>query len=256
MSLKERTLYQDIKIELEINKYILDNKQNYNKQNNLNNQLRTIVDDYEIFIIILILIVASTIMSEEINTGTIKLLLIKPYSRGKILLSKYLSIIIFMLFIIMYLILLQILIGGYIFGFSSLDIPVIVYNFNKLEIVEYNIFVYMIIRIITKLPLLIMISAISFSLGTIINNIALSITVPLFIYIFTPTINYLILNNKINIFKYLVNINWEFNIYLFGKNIEIEGLNFKVSLIIWITYYIIIMIFTYINFKRKNIRNV
>lgn len=256
MSLKERTLYQDIKIELEINKYILDNKQNYNKQNNLNNQLRTIVDDYEIFIIILILIVASTIMSEEINTGTIKLLLIKPYSRGKILLSKYLSIIIFMLFIIMYLILLQILIGGYIFGFSSLDIPVIVYNFNKLEIVEYNIFVYMIIRIITKLPLLIMISTISFGLGTIINNIALSITVPLFIYIFTPTINYLILNNKINIFKYLVNINWEFNNYLFGKNIEIEDLNFKISLIIWITYYIIIMIFTYINFKRKNIRNV
>ena len=114
----------------------------------------------------------------------------------------------------------------------------------------------MIIRIITKLPLLIMISAISFSLGTIINNIALSITVPLFIYIFTPTINYLILNNKINIFKYLVNINWEFNNYLFGKNIEIEDLNFKISLIIWITYYIIIMIFTYINFKRKNIRNV
>ena len=52
------------------------------------------------FIIILILMVASTIVAEEFTTGTIKLLLIKPFSRGKILLSKYLTVILFSVLII------------------------------------------------------------------------------------------------------------------------------------------------------------
>ena len=253
---KELFEYQKIKENLEINKYILKNKKNYNKPNNLNNQLRTIVDDYEIFIIIIILLITSTIVAEEFTSGTIKLLLIKPYSRGKILLSKYFTSIIFLLLIILYLILLQIFIGGYIFGFSSLKIPVIIYDFSKDAIIEYNIFIYMIIRIITKLPLLLMMITISFSLSTIINSISTSITIPLFIYIFTPSINYLILQYKIYFLKYLVNINWDFNNYLFGKKSEIEGLELKTSLIIWSIYFIMIIIFTYLNFKKKNIRNI
>jgi len=256
LTLREKIEYQNIKENLEINKYILDKKENYNKQNNLNYQLRTIVEDYEIFVIIVILIVASTIVAEEFKDGTIKLLLIKPYSRGKILLSKYFTVIIVMLFVILYLILLQLLIGGYIFGFSSLEIPVIVYDFNKMCIVEYNVFVYMIIRIIAKLPMIIMVITISFCFSTIIGNVVTSITIPLFIYIFTSSVNSLILQYKINILKYLVNINWEFNNYLFGRMSEVNGGNFKNSLIIWIIYFIIIVVVTFLNFKKKNIKNV
>ena len=256
LSFVEKQEYQNIKENLEMDKYILENKQNYNKQNNLNYQLRTIVDDYEIFIIIIVLLTAGTIVAEEFRDGTIKLLLIKPYSRGKILLSKYLATIIFMMLVILYLILLQLLIGGYIFGFSSLKLAVIVYNFNSGAIVEYNVFIYMIIRIITKLPMIIMILTISFSISTIINNVASSITIPLFIYVFSSSINYLILQYNIIPLKYLVNVNWNFNNYLFGKIGEIEGINLKSSLVIFGGYFVAIAIITYINFKKKNIRNV
>lgn len=253
---KEKYEYQLEKESFYINKYILDNKQNYNKQNNLSYQLRTIVDDYEIFVVIIILIIASTIVAEEIQQGTIKLLLIKPYSRGKILLSKYFAVIITLLIVILYLILLQLIIGGFIFGFSSLKIPVIVYNFSEECIFEYNIFIYMLIRVLTKIPMLIMLISISFCFSTVINNISTSITLPLFIYIFTSSINYFIVEYKINIFKYFINVNWDFNNYLFGKVSEINGLNFNFSLIIWFIYFIIIMVFTYLNFKNKNIRNI
>lgn len=253
---KQQVEYQDLKEDLEVNKYILDNKVNYNKQNNLNYQLRTIVDDYEIFVVIIILIITSTIVAEEFTSGTIKLLLIKPYFRGKILLSKYFASIIMLCAIIIYLVLLQLLIGGYIFGFSSLELPVIVYDFNKECIVEYNVFIYMFIRIIAKLPLLVMILTISFSLGTIFNSVVTAIALPLFVYIFTSSINYLMLQYKVDVFKYLVNVNWEFNNYLFGKKVSMDGLNFSFSLGVWIIYFIGIMIFTYIDFKRKNIKNV
>ena len=256
LTFEEKINYQNIKKTFEESKYILDNKINYNKQNNLSYQLRTIIDDYEIFIIIAILIVASSIVAEEFQTGTIKLLLIKPYSRGKILLSKYLAVIIFLIFITIYLIIVQLVIGSIFFGLSSLKIPVIIYNFNKECIVEYNIFLYMIIRIISKIPMLLMIITISFCFSTIINNIALSITMPLLIYIFTPSVNYLITQYKINFLKYLININWNFNDYLFGEIYEIKGINFNFSIIIYLSYYISIIIFTYLNFKKKNIKNV
>ena len=256
LTFEEKINYQNIKKTFEESKYILDNKINYNKQNNLSYQLRTIIDDYEIFIIIAILIVASSIVAEEFQTGTIKLLLIKPYSRGKILLRKYLAVIIFLIFITIYLIIVQLVIGSIFFGLSSLKIPVIIYNFNKECIVEYNIFLYMIIRIISKIPMLLMIITISFCFSTIINNIALSITMPLLIYIFTPSVNYLITQYKINFLKYLINVNWNFNDYLFGEIYEIKGINFNFSIIIYLSYYISIIIFTYLNFKKKNIKNV
>ena len=47
-----------------------------------------------------------------------------------------------------------------------------------------------------------------------------------------------------------------FNNYLFGKKVEIEGLSLEVSLGIWFTYFIIIMIVTFVNFKNKDIKNI
>ena len=76
LTYKEKMYYNDILSSLNINKYIIENKINVNKQNNLNYQLRSIVDDYEVFIIIIVLIVTSVLISEEFNRGTIKLLLI------------------------------------------------------------------------------------------------------------------------------------------------------------------------------------
>ena len=55
------------------------------------------------FILIFSVIVAGTIVSNEFQKGTIKLLLTRPYSRNKILLSKYIvSIISILIFIILF----------------------------------------------------------------------------------------------------------------------------------------------------------
>ena len=114
----------------------------------------------------------------------------------------------------------------------------------------------MIIRIVVKMPMLLIIITISFSLSTIINNVALSITIPLLIYMFAPSINYLILHYKVNLLKYFVSVNWNFNNYLFGKIPEIECVDLTFSIIVCLFYFIAIIMFTYISFKKKNIRNV
>lgn len=253
---QEKIDYQNSLSELKISEYILKNQKNINKQNNLNNQLRTIVEDYEIFIIILILIVCSTIICDEFKTGTIKLLLIKPYSRGKILLSKYFCSIIVIAVSILILIIMQIVIGGIIFSVDSLNIPVVIYNFNRESIIEYSIWQYMIIRIIAMLPFFLMIITISFFLAVMSNSTIISITIPLMLYMFTPTITTIASKYQLNFMKYLVNINWNIKDYLFGKLPQVQFINFKFSMILLLIYFIILLILTFIIFKKRNIKNI
>ena len=114
----------------ELNKYILENKVDVNKNDSLKGILENFYNQLGIFMLAVIIMVAATIVSEEFNKGTIKLLLVKPYSRTKILLAKFLTTVIMTVFIISITILMQILIGGILFGFDSLSLPVIEYNFN------------------------------------------------------------------------------------------------------------------------------
>ena len=241
---------------LKINEYILKHKQNINKENSLNYELRTIAEDYEIFIIILILIISSTILSEEFTKGTIKLLLIKPYSRGKILLSKYLSCLIILIFSIIFLIVIQLIIGGYLFKFDSLKLPVVIYHFGHKKIIEYSIWTYMILRIIAKLPFYILLLTISYALSTWTSNTVVSITIPILYYLFDNPIKELCIKYQFKITKYLLNINWHFENYLFGRKQDISNINLKFSLIICICYYVIILVTTLYYFKRKNIKNI
>ena len=253
---QDKLNYQEALSDLNISKYIIEHQQNINKQNNLNYQLRTIIEDYEIFIIILILIVCSSIICDEFKSGTIKLLLIKPYSRGKILLSKYFASIIVIAVSILILIAMQLIIGSIIFGIDSLEIPVVIYDFNKSNIVEYHVIHYMMIRIAATIPFLVTLVAISFLIGVLTASAISSITMPLMIYMVTPTIRYLAIQYQLEFMKYLVNVNWNLQDYLFGKLSEVSFIKLQFSIVLLATYLVILLILTFVIFKKKNIKNI
>lgn len=248
--------YQESISETKISQYIIEHQLNINKQNNLNYQLRTIIEDYEIFIVMLILIVCSTIICDEFKDGTIKLLLIKPYSRGKILLSKYFTTVIVVVISILLIIAMQFIIGGIIFSFESLDIPVVVYDFNKSELIEYSIIQYMLIRIAAKVPFLLILITISFLLGVATTSMIISTTMPLLLYMFSSTITYLAKQYQISFMRYLVSINWNLQDYLFGKLPEIPFINLQFSIILLTIYFIVLIVLTFIIFKKRNIKNI
>lgn len=256
LSYNEKLKYQTILENIELNKYIIDNNKNINNYKTLNYQLKTTLEDYEIFIIIIILITSSTIISNELKEGTIKLLLIKPYTRNQILLSKYLSMIIVMFISIIYLYLTQILIGGFYLGFSSLQEKVVIYNFQLSTIMCYNIYGYTFLRILLKLPMLILLSTLSFLISIITSNNILSLTISLIVYIFSASIKSLAINYNLKIMKYLLTMNWNINEYLFGKLSEYKYLNLTTSIIICIIYYIFLLVLSFIIFNKKDIKNI
>ncbi len=256
LSYNEKLKYQTILENIELNKYIIDNNKNINDYKTLNYQLKTTLEDYEIFIIIIILITSSTIISNELKEGTIKLLLIKPYTRNQILLSKYLSMIIVMVLSIIYLYLTQLLIGGFYLGFSSLQEKVVIYNFQLSTIMCYNIFGYTFLRILLKLPMLILLSTLSFLISIITSNNILSLTISLIVYIFSASIKSLAINYNLKIMKYLLTMNWNINEYLFGRLSEYKYLNLTTSIIICIIYYIFLLVLSFIIFNKKDIKNI
>ncbi|GGL49880.1 ABC transporter permease [Sporolactobacillus putidus] len=72
-----------------------------------------------LLISIFAIIVVSTSIASEFDTGTIKLLLIRPIRRTEVLLSKYLSTLMFAVFCLIVLFVFSWLIGGIMFGFGG-----------------------------------------------------------------------------------------------------------------------------------------
>ena len=140
-------------------------------------------------------------------------------------------------------------------GFDTLY-EVIVYNFNSNSIVIYNVFIYMLINIIARLPMFIFILLFSMLLSIINSNNVFGFAISMIIYSFSVVINNLIIGNNIKMLKYVFTLNWNFNDYLFGGLGSFKYLSLKSSIFIYVIYVIIIIAIMFIKFNRKDIKNV
>ena len=200
--------------------------------------------------------IAGTIVSEEFNKGTVKLLLVKPYSRNKILLAKFITVLIMIVFSIIAVVLMELIVGGLIFGYDSLSVPILQYNFTTQSLESINIFSYLGIEIITQLPKLILLATLAFSCSTLFTNSAVAIAIPLLGYMSADMINMLVIQFKVQFMKFFVSLNWNFEEYLFGNLPKMEGMTLEFSVIICILYFIVMLIPTFLSFKKKNIKNI
>lgn len=256
LSYNEKIEYNNNLSKNATSKYIIDNKIDLNQENTVRNNLRCIFNSYEILIVILIIIISGTIISNEFNKGTIKNLLIRPYKRSTIFISKYISSFIILILSIIYLVSLELIVGGILFGLDSLNIPIVVYNFTTSSLVEYNIFTYLGILIIAKMPLLILIMTLSITLSTITLNSPISIAVPILGYTFSGIIGSLAMSFDLKWMKYFPTMNWDLTEYLFGGLPAFQYTSLSHSIIISIIYFAIMFTLSIIVFNKKNIKNI
>jgi ABC-2 type transport system permease protein len=90
-----------------------------------------------IVITIFTIIIAGDSLAGEFSSGTIKLLLIRPASRVKILVSKYISFLLFGMLLLLTLFVISIVVNGILYGFGYMDLPLISMT-TEGEIVERN----------------------------------------------------------------------------------------------------------------------
>lgn len=238
------------------NKYIIDNKVDINSPKTTRNLLINTLSDNFLFIMIIIAAVAGSIVSTEFDKGTIKLLLIRPYSRNKILLSKYIVSMFMIIFAILSAFIMQLIIGGIFFGFSSLNIPVVIYNFVQNKVMHINLFKYIFDNVLAVLPEFILLATLAFAISTITNVSTLGVALPIVGVGAADIINLIAINRNIIPLKYFVTLNWNFTNYLYGGVNSFPTLSIPFSILICTIYFLIMIITAFIVFNKRNIKNI
>lgn len=237
-------------------KYDLYNDTEYQNTATANYTFQNLIGTYIAIIVMIVVIVAGVSISEEFNKGTVKLLLVRPYSRTKILISKLIAVFITMLITTATILLLQFIIGGIVYGFGTYMMNVVQFDFTTNSIVTLNIFAYLVLIFICKLPIFILIGTLAFALSTLFLNSPLAVALPILGYMGSDMINMIAISYKWDWIKYFVTPNWDLSQYLFGGTPMFSGISVEFSITICAIYFVIMLVASIVSFKKRNIKNV
>ncbi|MGL4739454.1 MAG: ABC transporter permease [Sarcina sp.] len=146
---------------------------------------------YSIIVTLFIVIIAGGIVSSEFSRNTIKLLLVRPVSRFKVLLSKLLAIYIIG-YVLLFLSLIIVLItSGCVFGFTDIGSPILKIIDGTVHTQPYII--YFILHILFYSISLLCAGALAFMLSTVTKSTAVSVAVTIILYIGLPIITAIML---------------------------------------------------------------
>ncbi len=253
---EQELVFKEASKNIAMSKYTIDNKYDPSNDANMRSMYINFLDEFQFFIILIIIFTCGAIVSEEFNKGTIKTLLIRPYPRWKILLSKFITCILMVLFAYLSIFIFQSAVGMIIYGPSSLSVPVVNYNFMSNSIIVQNIFIYMALAFIAILPMLILIATLAFMLSVLIGNTAAAIAISFVGSIISNIINILVIKYNVSFMRYFVTLNWDFTDYLYGGSSYFKYTNLKFSVLICLIYFVIMIITSFIVFNKKNIKNI
>ncbi|MGL4741483.1 MAG: ABC transporter permease subunit [Sarcina sp.] len=162
--------------------YSLDN--NIPQMQYLFSARESFMSSYDIIFIatiLMIIIIGSGIVSNEFNTGTIRMLAMRPVSRTKILLSKLLALILIGFATLALGVSIIFIINGCMYGFSDYAIPVITMGTSGVVAMPFAAFAAKSI-LFSGLSVLFM-TVLTFTLSVFVRNTAIASVVALLTYI-------------------------------------------------------------------------
>jgi len=197
---------------------------------------------------LLSIIISAGIVAGEFITGTIKLLMIRPPKRWKVLLSKYLTVLIFALGGLLILFSVSFLVGGLFYGFSGANQPYLSYingNVTELNMVRHIFTTY----VYACVDLLMMVTF-AFMISTVFRNNALAVGTSIFL-LFTGNVLVSLLS-KYNWVKYVLFANTDLTQYAKGEPL-VQGMTMIFSLMVLTIYFMIFIAISWISFSRRDI---
>lgn len=251
----EKGRFKNIEADYYQNHYILDHQVDANNASNLKSVLENFHSEFSLFILIFIIMISGVIVSEEFSKGTIKSLLTKPYTRTTILLSKLLTILIFIPLLLVFMLASELIIGGIILGFNSLNIPVLIFNSSTHTLLTINIFVYLIKSIIAVLPMYLILALVCFLLSTVTASTSAAITITFLFYLAGNIVNNLAMVYNIPLLKFFVSLHWDFS-YLVNYTTNPYKMATWTSVLVLILYSVVMLCIAFVYFNKKDVKNI
>ena len=203
-------------------------------------------------ITLFVVIICAGNVSSEFSDGTIKQLLIRPHRRWKILLSKYISLLVYSAALLVLLIIAGYLISIAFFGVGDFSNKVFVFGMEG-EIAK-NGGIYFFRSILYYIPGFILILTLAFMLSTLFKNQAIAVGIGIFVLFVSTTLGGLIqmFAESYSWAKVLVFPHLDQTVFLTQDKI-LETITMPMSLGILFIYYCIFMAITFFFFQKKDV---
>ncbi len=224
-----------LKVRVEQQQYYLDHNINPNAPGAPTFTRAFIEQGITLFVPLLVMIVAIDIVSGERSDGTIKMLLTRPIRRWKVLLSKYVTMVLFVSLILLLVGIISYLLSGIVFGYSGWTLPVLTgfviendsLNTNFVHLVPQWMYILMAYGLAWFVA--VVIGTISFMISVLIRNTPAGMGVML-----AGLIAGNILSNFATSWegaKYIFSVNLSLTDYLSGQLPALKGLSMSFSLL-------------------------
>jgi ABC-2 type transport system permease protein len=186
-------------------------------------------------------IIAGDIVASEFSWGTIKLLLIRPANRTKILLAKYLTVVLFSIFF-MSIILLSSLLFGILLFHNQLSVHQDLFTPSKI----FSIYFLQFVRIIMDVTF-------AFTLSTLFRSSSLAIGLSIFLMFTGNAVVQLLHHFDVQWGKYFLYANTDLTQYMYGNQVLFKGMTISFSIIILCTYFALFQFLSWFSFIKRDI---
>lgn len=197
-------------------------------------------------------IVASAVVAAEFSDGTIKQLLIRPHKRWKILLSKYVAVLLYSIILMAALFVSGFIVGILFFGLGDFQTPFFEYTLDEQK--EAILGTQFLLKAAYFLPSLLMITTISFMLSTLFKSQAVAVGVGIFVLLVSTTLGGLIimLAEEYTWAKFLIFPHLDLTVFAYQDKI-LQNITLTGSLLILTAYYIVFLIATFVYFQKRDV---
>ncbi len=206
---------------------------------------------------------SAVIMASEHTSGAVRLLMIRPRARWKILLSKLCCVMIFLIGWIVSTSVLSTVTNGILFGWDGLSIP---YVMVESEAYEVAVLPYLIMKMtVSFLPGLSMVF-LAFLMSVLVKRAVVSMAIPMMIYIFGAPASHIFVGRACKVFPPLkltpipyfdlANFWCEPGMQLESYSSPLDhGLTLNMGVLMFVIYSIILIAAAFVIFKKQQIKN-
>ena len=197
-------------------------------------------------VVLLTVIVAAGIVASEFSQGTIKMLLSRPVKRWKILTSKYLTVILFGILLMLIGFVVSIICAFLFFQSGSGQELV----WNGKEVVEASVWGNGLYMLLLSFGNVFVTATFAFMIGSVFRSSSLAIGLSLFIYFMGSTV--VMILSQYEIVKYIVFTHMDLTIYQSDFRI-VEGMTMPFSLAVLAVYLVVFLVISYTTFIKRDI---
>ncbi len=200
-------------------------------------------------VIIFVVIIAADSVASEFSAGTIKLLLLQPASRSKILLAKYLSVFLFALFMVLLVMATALIGGSIVHGIGGLGDTYLSLTASG-EFIERNMLLHTLITYGLQCVSLVFVATIAFLISTVFRSSVMAISIAIVIQFLAPVATIFVL--QYDWAKFILFVHMDLTQYLNGTPL-IKGIDMPFAVSVLAAYFIVLNGITWLLFNRRDV---